>query len=120
MASAPELIETAYRQFVGEIPALAKLKLVIRLELRGRGDVQIYRVQTPGPEISKTIPDDARLDIVMPRSVLNEAAAKDGIGGWHAPYDHGEIKVGGDPDLAKLLGTVIGKHESRATHRRVR
>ncbi|MGI8727997.1 MAG: hypothetical protein ACR2K6_10030 [Solirubrobacterales bacterium] len=118
-SNAPELIKTAYGQFVAELPALAKLNLVIRVELHGRGDVQIFRVQTPGPEISKTDPGDARLTIDMPRAVLNEHASGT-VSGWHKPWDHGEIKVGGDPDIAKLLGTVIAKHEARAGHRRVR
>ena len=30
------------------MPALDKLKLVIELELRGRGDIQLFRVEVPG------------------------------------------------------------------------
>lgn len=119
MASdAPQLIKAAYEQFVEELPALAKLKLVLKLELQGRGDVQFFRVEAPGPEIKKIDPDDARLEISMPRAVLNEHAHGT-VSDWHKPWDHGDIKVGGDPAIAKLLGTVISKHESRASHRRV-
>ena len=53
MPRAQDLIATAYRRFITEVPALDKLKLVIRLELRARGDVQVFRVQLPGPEITK-------------------------------------------------------------------
>ena len=37
------LIETAVNRFLEEVPALQPLKLVVGLELRGRGDVQLYR-----------------------------------------------------------------------------
>ena len=33
------------------MPALKQLKLVIKLELRAHGDVPIWRVEVPGPEI---------------------------------------------------------------------
>ena len=55
MASTPELIETAIERFQAEVPALAKLKLVFELELRGRGDVQMFRVELPGPKITKSV-----------------------------------------------------------------
>lgn len=120
MSSAQDLIATAYGKWVAEMPALERLKLVLRLELRGRGDVQIYRVQSPGPEISKLDPDDARVEISMPRSHFNELAADGDLGHWHEAYDAGQIKVGGDPDVVKLLGTVIGKHEARTQFKQVR
>lgn len=41
MPRAQDLISSAYQKFIVELPALDKLKLVIRLELRGRGDVQV-------------------------------------------------------------------------------
>ena len=45
---AKTLIETAITRFVDEVPALAPLKLVFAVELRGRGDVQMYRVELRG------------------------------------------------------------------------
>jgi hypothetical protein len=120
LASARELIEQAYGQFVGEMPALERLKLVIRLELRAKGDVQVYRVQTPGPEVSKTDPTDSRLDVTLPRSHFNELVADGSLEHWHDAYDRGDVKVGGDPDVVKLLGTVIARHEARGRLKRVR
>ena len=49
-AETKALIEEAVRNFQKEVPALQKLKLVIELELRGRGDIQLFRVEVPGPE----------------------------------------------------------------------
>ena len=48
-----ELIEQAVNNLQREVPALAKLKLIFGLELRGRGDVQLYRVEVPGPKVTQ-------------------------------------------------------------------
>ena len=47
-------IEHAIASFQHEVPALARLKLVVELELRGRGDIQLFRVEVPGPKILAT------------------------------------------------------------------
>jgi hypothetical protein len=117
---AQELIASAYQKLILEIPALDKLKLVIRVELRGRGDVQVFRVQTPGPQITKSDPEDARVDIAISRSHFNELAEDGDLTHWKDALDHGQMKVSGDPDVIKLLGTVIGKHMSRSQFRKVR
>ena len=118
MARAQDQISTAYRRLIAEIPALDRLKLVIRLELRGRGDVQVFRVRVPGPEVAKVDPDDARIDIAMPRSHFNELAAEGNLSHWHDAYDAGHFKVTGDTAVIKLLGTVIERHEARARLRK--
>lgn len=120
MADAEGLIRTAYERWTAELPALEKLRLVIRLELRGRGDVQVFRVVSPGPEITKEDPGDARLEITMPRATMNELASEGGIGEWREAHERGDVKVGGDPDVAQLLGRVVAKHEARSQVRRVR
>jgi hypothetical protein len=120
MASAQELIDTGYRRFVAEVPALAKLKLVVRLELRGRGDVQVYRVQVPGPEVSKGVPGDARVEISVPRPNFNELATKGSVQDWRQAFEHGDVKGGGDPEIQKLVGTVIDRHEARSRLRKAR
>ena len=113
-------IASAYRKLILEIPALDKLKLVTRVELRGRGDVQVFRVRTPGPEITKDDPTDARLEVSMPRSHFNELVEDGELTHWREALDQGQLKVGGDPDVIKLLGTVIDKHMARAKLKRVR
>ena len=105
--SARELISIAYRKITAEVPALAKLKLVLRLELRGRGDVQVFRVRVPGPEINKTEPDDARIQVSIPRSHFNELVADGKIRHWRDAYEHGHIRASGDPNVLKLVGQVI-------------
>jgi hypothetical protein len=120
MARAQDLIVSVYGRLIHELPALDRLKFVIRLELRGRGDVQVFRVRVPGPEIDKSDPADARLEISMPRSVLNELAEEGDLERWREALERGQIKVGGDPDVVSLLGTVIDKHLARGRLKRVR
>ena len=72
-----DLIAIAYKRLLEQLPALTTLKLVARLELRGRGDVQVFRVSAPGPEITKEEPDDARIEISLPRADFNDLADAD-------------------------------------------
>jgi hypothetical protein len=119
-ASTAELIRTAVERLQADVPALAKLKLVVGLELRGRGDVQAYRVEVPGPKISKGFADDERLHVSIPRSHFNELAADGRPKHWHEAYDQGHVKVEGDPNIAKLIGQVIAHAEARGKLKRAR
>jgi hypothetical protein len=53
---AKALIELAARRFIEEVPALAPIKLVVGVELRGRGDVQQFRLQMPELAVTKGRP----------------------------------------------------------------
>jgi len=114
-----DLIEIAYKRFMEELPALEKLKLVGRLELRGRGDIQIYSVTAPGPEIVKGEPENPRIEISIPRADFNDLADAD-LEHWHTAYEHGVVRIGGDPAVLRLLGGVIAKHEARSKTKHVR
>lgn len=118
--STADLIRTAIEGIQQEVPSLAKLKLIFGLELRGRGDVQAYRVELPGPKISKGFGDDERVHVSIPRSNFNELAADGRISHWHEAWDHGHIKVEGDPNIQKLVGQVIAHREARGQLRRAR
>jgi hypothetical protein len=114
MARPAELIAIATRNLEREVPALARLKLVVRLELRGRGDVQVFRVRLPAPEVTKGEPEDARLEVSMPRSHFNELATDGKLDHWREAYERGHIKVRGDREILKLIGTVIERQMARA------
>ena len=120
MASTPQLIETAVKRFQAEVPALANLKLVFGLELRGRGDVQLYRVELPGPKISKAVAEDARVTVSIPRSHFNELAADGRVKHYREAYEAGHIKVEGDANVQKLIAQVVARHEQRARLKKVR
>jgi hypothetical protein len=113
MARPAELIAVAVRNLERAVPALGPLKLVVRLELRGRGDVQVFRVRLPGPEVTKGEPGDARVEVVLPRSHFNQLAEKGKLRHWRDGYESGQIKVAGDPEIRKLIGTVIERHMAR-------
>ena len=65
-------IVKAIRDFQGQVPALNGLKLVMELELRGRGDIQLFRVEVPGPKITRDIASDAKVRLSVPRQHFNE------------------------------------------------
>ncbi|HKG36036.1 MAG TPA: SCP2 sterol-binding domain-containing protein [Solirubrobacterales bacterium] len=117
--STPQLIANVVRRFQEEVPALAKLKLVFALELRGRGDVQIFRVELPGPKVSKAVADDARVTVSMPRSHFNELAEDGRVSHYRDAYEQGHIRVEGDNNVQKLIAQVIERHEQRGRLRKV-
>jgi len=119
VASTQELITTAIERFQADVPALAQLKLVFELELHGRGDVQMFRVELPGPEISKAVGDDARVRVSMQRSDFNQLATEGKAKQYRVAYEGGLIKVTGDPGIQKLIGQVIERHENRAATKKV-
>jgi hypothetical protein len=118
MPRAQDLIATGYRRFIAEVPGLGNLKLTIRLELRGRGDVQVFGVRIPGPIISKGEPEDARLELAMPRQDFNELGERGKLEDWREAYEHGHIKVTGDREIQQLLGKVIERQMARSRLKR--
>lgn len=108
------LIRQALEGLQKELPALARVKLVIRLELRARGtDVPIWRVEVPGPKIDRDPAGDARIDVSVARSHFNELAAEGRLKHWADAYEHGHVRVSGDPAVTKLLGNVIQRQLAR-------
>ena len=108
------LIRQAIEHLQQELPALKQLKLVVRLELRARGDVPIWRVELPGPVISKDPAGDARIDVSVARSHFNDLAADGRLKHWVDAYEHGHVRVSGDPAVTKLIGNVIQRQLARA------
>jgi hypothetical protein len=120
MASTAELIRGAVERIQSEAPSLGRLKLVFGLELRGRGDIQAYRVELPGPMVAKGFSQDERVHVAVPRSHFNELAAKGRLADWRDAYERGNVKVEGDPEVRKLIGTVIERQIARAGLKRAR
>src|SRR3712207_9106482 len=96
MASdAIDLIKTAVTRFLDEVPALKPMKLVVAIELRGRGDTQHFRLKLPEVEVTKTVPDDAQLRVEMPRSFFNVMAADAKVADWREAFTCGQAKATG-------------------------
>ena len=108
------------RGFLAEVPALEPLKLVIGLELRGRGDVQLYRVELPGPVVTKDIASDAKVRLSVNRSNFNELAADGTVKQWREAFEHGDAKATGVEQIIKLIANVVEKQEERSRTRRAR
>jgi hypothetical protein len=117
---AKSLIETAISRFLEEVPALAPLKLIFAVELRGRGDVQMYRVELPGPKITKGIGEDARVRVAMPRAFFNIMAREAEIADWREAFMYGKAKATGVQEIIKLIVHVVEKQEERQRTRRAR
>jgi hypothetical protein len=109
------LIREAIKRLQAEVPALGRVKLVMRLELRARGgNVPIWRVEVPGPKISRDPAGDARVDISVARSHFNELATDGRLRDWVEAYEHGHVRVSGDASVVKLLGSVIERQLARS------
>jgi hypothetical protein len=114
------LIETAVKRFLDEVPALQPLKIVVGLDLRARGDVQMYRIELPGPKVSKDIAADAKVRISIPRSHFNELATKGHIRDWREAFAKGDAKATGIEQVMKLIENVVERQEERARTRKAR
>ncbi len=114
MASTAEQIRIAVERFQAEVPALQNLKLVFGLELKGRGDIQLYRVELPGPEIKKDLAQDERILVEIDRPQFNELAERGTLKSYRRAYETGHIKATGDSNVKKLIAQVVERQEQRA------
>lgn len=117
---AKTLIDMAVRRFLEDVPALAPLKLIFAVELRGRGDVQMYRVELPGPKITKGIAEDARVRVEMPRAFFNIMAQEAHLADWREAFMYGKAKATGVQEIIKLIVHVAEKQEERQRLRRAK
>lgn len=100
------------------MPALQKLKLVAGLELRARHDTQLYRIELPGPKVTKDIAADAKVRVEIIRSQFNELATKGHIADWRQAFEHGDAKATGVDQVLKLIVHVVERQEERSRTRR--
>jgi hypothetical protein len=110
---AKTLIETAARRFVQEVPALAPMKLVVGVELHGRGDVQHFRLQMPEIEVTKGPANDSRINVEMRREFFNVMAAEGKVADWIEAFTYGKAKATGPTQFLRLIANVVDKHQER-------
>src|ERR687890_1856605 len=113
-------IEQVIAEFQRQVPALEKLKLVFELELRGRGDIQLFRVEVPGQKITRDIASDAKVRLSIPRTEFNELAKDGSIRHWREAFASGHVKASGPPEILKLIQSVVVKQEERTRTRKLR
>jgi hypothetical protein len=110
---AKALIELAASRFVGEVPALAPMKLVVGVELRGRGDVQHFRLEMPGPKVTKGPAADARVRVDMRREFFNVMAREGKIPDWVEAFTYGQAKASGPDQIMRLIVNVVERQQER-------
>lgn len=107
------LIEGAAARFVDEVPALASLAIVVRLELRERGGPSVWRLELPAKTAKRDPAAGAKIELTMDRPAFNQLATKGRLGDWIGAFDSGAIRAQGDPNILKLVGKVIDMRRAR-------
>lgn len=111
---APQLIEQAVRGVLDEVPALRQLKLVVGIDLQGRGDTQQFRLEMPAVAVTKDIAADARVRVEMRRDFFNlmvKHGAK--VADWEQAFHEGRAKVTGVREYIQLVARVVEKQQER-------
>src|SRR5919107_2026985 len=117
---AKTLIETAVRNFLTEVPALEPMKVVVGVDLRGRGDTQQYRLEMPGVKVTKDIAADAKIRVDMRREFFNVMAREGKVADWREAFMYGQAKATGVEQYLRLIQQVVEKAEERQRLRRAR
>jgi hypothetical protein len=117
---AKALIELATRRFVQEVPALEPIKLVVGVELRGRGDVQQFRLEMPGVKVTKGPANDARMRVDMRREFFNVMAREATVPDWIEAFTYGQAKASGPEQFLKLISNVVERQLERQQMRKAR
>jgi hypothetical protein len=117
---AKTLIELATRHFIEEVPALAPIKLIVGIELRGRGDVQHFRLEMPAIDVTKGPATDARVRMDMRREFFNVMAREGKVPDWIEAFTYGQAKATGPDQILKLIVNVVERHEERQRTRKAR
>jgi len=121
-SDAIELLDRATRGFLDEVPALKDLKLVVGVDLNGRGgDVQQFRIDLPELDIRKDMATEAKIRIEMRRDFFNlmvEHGAK--VADWEQAFHEGRAKATGVEQYLKLIQRVVERQQERARTRRAR
>jgi hypothetical protein len=110
---AKALIELAVRRFIEEVPALAPIKLVVGIELRGRGDVQQFRLEMPDVKVTRGPAADARVRVDMRREFFNVMAREAKVPDWVEAFSYGQAKASGPDQIVKLIVNVVERQIER-------
>ncbi|CAB4918867.1 unannotated protein [freshwater metagenome] len=114
------LIARTVTGLLEEVPALKPLKLVARIELIGRGDVQQFRLELPDVTVTKDIAVDAKVTVEMRREEFNKLVDGGHLADWHDALDTGRVKVTGIQQYLQLIAQVVERQEERTRTKRAR
>ena len=117
---AKALIELATRRFLEEVPALEPIKLVVGVELRGKGDTQQFRLEMPAVKVTKDPALDARVRVDMRREFFNVMAREARVPDWIEAFTYGQAKASGPDQFIKLIVNVVERQQERQRTRKAR
>jgi hypothetical protein len=117
---AKALIELATRRFLEEVPALEPIKLVVGVELRGKGDTQQFRLEMPALKVTKDPALDARVRVDMRREFFNVMAREAKVPDWIEAFTYGQAKASGPDQFIKLIVNVVERQQERQRTRKAR
>jgi hypothetical protein len=112
MPTSTSEIAHAVKRFQDQVPALAKLRIVVGLELTSRGltsegEPERFHVEVPGPKVTEGVGDDERLVISVPATMFKLLAAEGELADWQEALHYRHLQVEGDPRVKRLLGQAI-------------
>jgi hypothetical protein len=110
---AKTLIELAVRRFITEVPSLEPIKLIVGIELRGRGDTQQFRLEMPTVKVTKGPAADARVRVEMRREFFNVMAREAKVPDWVEAFIYGQAKASGPEQIMKLIRNVVERQQER-------
>lgn len=115
------MIEAAVKSFLEEVPALEPMKVVVGVDLHARGDTQQFRIEMPGPKVTRDIGADSRIRIEMRRDFFN-AMVENGarVADWREAFTYGQAKATGVEQYLRLIENVVEKAEERQRTKRAR
>jgi hypothetical protein len=114
------LIELATNRYLEEVPALEPIKLVVAVDLRGRGDTQQFRLEMPGVKVTKGPAADARVRVDMRREFFNVMAREAKVPDWIEAFTYGQAKATGPEQFLRLIVNVTERQQERLRMRKAR
>lgn len=82
--------------------------------------MQLYRVELPGPKVTKAIAPDAKVRLEIQRARFNDLATKGHIRDWREAFEHGDARATGIEQVIKLIANVVERQEERSRTRRAK
>lgn len=108
------MIASAVHSVLEEVPALKPLKLVVGIDMRGRGDTQQFRLEMPSVTVTRDLATDARIRIEMQRAFFNSMVENGArVADWTEAFMYGQAKATGNAQFMKLIATVVDKQMER-------
>jgi hypothetical protein len=112
VATSTDQIARAVTRFQGQVPSLAKLRLVFGLELTAQSltsdaEPERFRVELPGPTVTTGAGGDERIVISIPATMFRVLADEGGLVDWQEALHYRHLRVEGDPRVKRLLGQAI-------------